>query len=102
MVVCCTPEPAVDHSIYLERMKQNILKSSTCPKTPCGPVTARDASFQTHLDRVAAIKKGIDTPAVPNPQTTTGCCTTTVPRVFHYNDCWYIQKQAAVWSKFYN
>jgi len=122
-MVVCIHESAVDHSIYLERMKQKLLNTSTCPKTPCGPVTARDASFQTHLNRVAAIKNGLNNNSVSNPTSPTAradsqstpaccctntnppiqaCCTNVVPHIFHYDDCWYIQHQATAWSRFYN
>ena len=83
----CAIEGAVDHSIYLERMKQDLLAQSTCPKTPCEPVGARDASFQTHLDRVATLKHGIDSGRSTPSLAATACCVTT-PQIFYYNDCW--------------
>jgi hypothetical protein len=94
---CCSSNSgqqhgAVDHSLYLERQKQALL-AAEARKTPCGPVTARDASFQTHLHRLETVRRGLVAGvAVPVPA---GCCYSVVPQVFAYDDCWYIRRQAA-------
>ena len=83
----------MDHSLYLEQQKRAMLMPNGT-KTPCGPAGAKEASFQTHIDRVEAVRKGI---SVTNQAAThgRGCCFRTVPQIFHYDDCWYIQRQAA-------
>ncbi len=66
-------------------------------KTPCGPVGAKPASFQIHLDKVEAVRQGIAhrTNALRTSEPHAACCVRTVPQIFHYDDCWYIQRQAA-------
>lgn len=98
----CSNDGPVDYERYLRQLRAGCACGRRTGRAAAAqayaePRGARDASFQTYLDRVASVYAGrgrLPAAAAAN------CCTTVAP--FTYDGGWYTQAKAASWARDYS